>query len=365
MDTILLLASESAPVWNPIVDEFNATHKHRIAVQYLPAFSALQHSLRSSKFDFCLNIDNPVMFGFINDTSSFIDLSPILTELDTTRYYPTLTVVESCRPDMGDCTQSNRPGIVLQPCCFQDTRRQIYLGRIPRASQGDCPEKACRDALAVHLQPLLRILVCPGVRLLNPETLRFNPSSSLKAALDDFKNFISADLAPLISDVYLNREDLRLFYGNCAAIKGFNMPLLPMDRNYRVMPFPVTPGQSNVVYYEFFSIRSDSMNYRTAWDFIKFAISAKAQRMMALSSHTMPVMRGIAPAFLKKNEFRLFADYLENGVSIPEQTYFTFANRNILESAIDRYLRFGGSYPQLLAELENSFCCVRTQEPEP
>lgn len=361
-DTVLLLASESAPTWNPVVEEFNATRKHRIAVRYLPTYYDLHYAIHNSGFDFCLNINNPIMSGIIADTFPFIDLSSMLTELDHSLYYPNLSVVDHAGRVWGIAPNQ----IVRAFCCNQavfKTPVRNYTWDEFFELLSEIRRKAPSDMRFPFLcSHYCDFLLARGGRFLDPLTLRCKPSPSLKTALDSFKELIRAGFAPLVSDIYPNRDDLRLFYGNRAAIKMFNMPLLPVDRNYRFLPFPKEPGQHTVANYEFFSIRSDSMNYRGAWEFIKFALSAKGQRIMALSSRTVPVMRGIMPSFLRKNEFRLFSECFENAITIPENTYFCQANRDIADAATDRYLRFGGDYARWLEELGKSFLAAKRKE---
>ncbi len=355
-ETVLWLTNESAPVWTPIVNEYNAMHKNRISVHYSPVFLDLQYLLHSPCFDFCLNLCNPVMLRFVKDTSSFLDLTPMLTEIDTTRYYPALTVQDHSGRTWGIAVNQITSALCCNQLLFKTPVRKYnwdeFLELLQEIRRKNYDGKIWPFLCSHYCESLFAM----GIRLLDPDTLHFVPAPALKSALHFFKTLVDSGLTLPVSEVYPNREDLRLFYGNRIAIKEFNMPLLPVGRNYGILPLPTLPGHPNVANYEFFSIRSDSTKSRHAWDFIQFAISAKGQRMMALSSRTVPVMRGIAPAFLRKNEFRLFADYFENAVHIPEHTYFSVADRNILESAFDRCLRSSGGYTEFLTELEKSFC---------
>ena len=354
-DIVLLLANESAPVWSPVVEAFNETHKQRITIRYLTTLHDLYHAIQNSSFDFCLNNNNPVMCGIVSDTFPFIDLSSMLADLDLSLYYPNLTVV-----DHGGKVWGIAPNQIVQVLCCN---KVIFSPPVRNFSWNEFVEllhEIRRQAPSNMKFPFLcshycTFLLSHGGRVLDQQTLQFAPSESFKMALDAFCELLRNDLAPLVSDIYPSRNDLRLFHGNRAAIKMFNMPLLPIGGNYRYLPFPKGHGQQTAVNYEFFSIRSDSMNYHGAWKFIKFALSEEGQRIMALSSRTIPVMRGIMPSFLRKNEFRLFAEEIEHGTCPQENTYFLQTNRDIADAAIDRYLRFGGDYSCWLKELEKNF----------
>jgi ABC-type glycerol-3-phosphate transport system substrate-binding protein len=202
-------------------------------------------------------------------------------------------------------------------------------------------------------------LMHEGVRMIDTETggLLFS-EENFTTSLKLLKDMLGEGIAPLFSEIYYARSGQRWFENKqIAAREAFHSnlkSLMPFHPEFDILPMPAPKGIQRTVYSEFFTICTGSMYYNTAWDFIKFALSPEIQRFLVTENTMMPALRNLKPPHLSTEQFDVLSKSMEKSIVKIEEYYLPVPIRLIIETEIDRWIKFGGRIDDLLNDLEKS-----------
>jgi hypothetical protein len=162
----------------------------------------------------------------------------------------------------------------------------------------------------------------------------------------------------LFSETYYDQSGVRWFEsGQIAAREIFHSAVrhfMEFCPEFDLLPMPAAAGVGRSVFSEFFSICTSSINYSTAWDFIMFALSRPIQKFLIEANTVMPVKRHLRPPHLTSEQFNVFAEVLNNSSMRPEDYYLPVQLRLIIETGVDRWIKFNGDIEEFLLDLEKS-----------
>lgn len=356
--TTLGLSGSIAATWQPIIDFFNEKNKRIIKPHYVKNLPELIKLSQHGQIDFSLFHCNPVMNGVLGSTLSFINLKDLVKTIKINDFYPGLLMTDP---------QNRHWGIsaVLSSSIILANRR---FGHIP------CKDfswdellpyfRKCKNNYSKLLYPFMFngysiFLMNNGVTMVDRNTgkIKFD-KEKFANSLHSLKTVLDEALAPLFSDTHYDLASLQwLGDGKIAAREIFHSSLkqfMTFGPDVDLLPMPAAPGVKRTMFSEFFSICASSINYGTAWDFIKFVLSTPIQKLLIESNTVMPVRRHLRPSHLSPEQFEVFAEVLEKSCSQPEDYYLPVQLRLLIETGVDRWNKFGGDIDDFLDDLEKS-----------
>lgn len=357
--TVLGLSSSVAANWQPVIDLFNERHRRQIKPHYVDTLEELVALCQYGQVDFAMFHCNPITQGTLSNSLSFINLQELAKTLHADDYYPGLLISDP---------EQRFWGIVatLSTSAFFVNRSFAHI--------------ACQDYTWEELLPQLRklqqthrdllypfvfngyytFLMHNGARMLdpgNPSRLCFNNPQFINA-LKILQKILKEQLAPLFSETYFHQSSLRWFENRqIGAMEIFLTAVKRMkviSPEYDLFPMPAQRGVRREVYSEFFSICASSLNYATAWDFIKLTLSKQVQQLLTRHMMNMPIRRHLRPEHFTQEQFQVFAGVLENGCNPPENYYLPIQLRLLIETGVDRWMKYGGDMEEFLCDLEKS-----------
>jgi hypothetical protein len=345
-----------APAWQPIIDSFNQSSSRMIKPHYVKTLPELIELTQHGNVDFALFHVNPILQGELGNTLPFIELKEFIKTLHLNDFYPALQIID---PD-------GRHWGIAANLTLSVIFSNRSFGRLP------CADLTWQELLP-HLRQLKNanpellypfefnsystFLLNQGVKMVDPETgeLMFT-EKSFADSLELLKNILKEGVAPLYSETYYNQAGRYWFENGQVAAKEdwWTSIKIPLHQKLDVLPMPVQKGVARSGHSEFFSICSGSMYYSIAWDFIKFVLSPAIQQFLIEASAVMPIRRHLLPPYLSTEQFEVFAQALEQCTAKLEDYYLPVQLRLIIETGIDRWVRFGGPLSEFLCDIEKN-----------
>lgn len=343
-----------APAWQPIIDRFNQSSSRMIKPHYVKTLPDLIGLAQHGNVDFALFHTNPISQGELGSTLPFIELKEFIKTLRLNDFYPALQIIDPDGRHWGIAASLTLSAI------FSNRR----FGRLP------CADLTWQELLP-HLRQLKKanpkllhsfefngystFLLNEGVKMVDPETGEISLAcENFADSLQLLKNIMGEGIAPLYSETYHDQSSRRWFEDGQVAAKEDWTTSAPLHLEFDVLPMPAHKGIARAVYSEFFSICSGSMYYNTSWDFIKFVLSPEGQQLVTEGNTVFPVRRHLRPPYLTPEQFEVFAQVLERCTVKLEDYYLPVQLRLIIETGIDRWVKFGGSVKELLYDLEKN-----------
>jgi hypothetical protein len=359
MVTTLGLSCSVAANWQPVIDRFNEKSRRMIKPHYVETLEELVDLCQHEKVDFALFHCNPISNGALNNTLAFINLQELAKTLRTESFYPGLLLHDPQRRCWGIAALMSTSSVFVNrnlghiPCSDYTWEELIPYLR-------DIKKKNSDMLYPLGLNGYSTFLMHNGVSMLdqsNPEKLCLN-NNEFAEALVLLKGMLDEGIAPLFSETYYDLSSLRWFESGQIAAREIFLSAVKRFKgffpDYDLLPMPAKRGEKREVYSEFFSICASSINYGTAWDFIKFTLSRPVQEFLVKNITNMPVRRHLAPEYLTQEQFAVFDKVLENSCSRLEDYYLPTQIRLIIETGVDRWIKFGGKLEDFLIDLERS-----------
>ena len=347
-----------APVWQTVIERFNESSSRPVRPHYTKNLSELTELAQRGEVDFTLFQVNPISQGLLGTTLPFVELKEFIKTIDTKKFYPPFRIVDPDGRNWGISA-------ALSSIVIFGNRR---LASLP-----------CGDFTWPDLLPYLReiknsrtdllypfafngystFLMHEGVKMVDPDTGRLSLSvENFSGALQLLKDILEEGIAPLYSETYHDRSGLRWFEnGEIASREAFHSTVknfMALYPEFDLVPMPVAKGVKRSIYSEFFSICAGSIYYNTAWDFIKFVLSPEIQRFLITENTMMPVLRGLRPPHISQEQFDVFSETLNESAAPLEEYFLPVPVRLIIETEIDRWIRFGGRIDEMLHNAEKS-----------
>ena len=347
-----------APVWQTVIERFNENASRPVRPHYAKNLSELTELVRHGGVDFALFHVNPISQGVLETTLPFVELKEFIKTIDAKKFYPPFRIVDPDGRNWGISAALSSVVIFgnrkLAPLPCEDFTWPDFLPYL----------REIKNSRTGLLYPFAfngysTFLMHEGVKMVDPDTGRLALSGeNFAGALQLLKDILEEGIAPLYSETYHDRSGLRWFENRQIAsreafhshIKDF-MTFYP---DFDLLPIPVRKGVKRSIYSEFFSICAGSIYYNTAWDFIKFVLSPAIQQYLSTENTMMPVLRGLRPPHLSQEQFEVFSDTLDESVPPPEEYFLPVPVRLIIETEIDRWIRFGGCIDEILRDAEKS-----------
>lgn len=344
--------------WEPVVAQFNQTHREKISIRYAQTLKELVSFALNAEADFILFHTHPVISEAIPDTQAFVSMTSLCASLDRELYYPSAFLQDPAGRLWGIAPNIVIPALFYNPRYAAPPEKNLSwnefwsgLDTIAR----NHPELA----YVFSFDGYMHFLFNSGVRFVHPKTgkVEFDPASFEKPLLF-LKQITGKRLAPLVSESFYGGYGRSMFFEEKIAIcQRAHSTGRIFQQNLPACvphPYPFAENSMTSAASEFFSICMHSLNYETAWKFIEFALSPDIQRKMLHAGHSIPSLRNLRPEGMDEKCFELFVDYINRTGSRPEDYLFPLGARLILEAGIDRWLRFGGNMREMLADLEKS-----------
>lgn len=366
--TTLGLSGSIAATWQPIIDRFNENNHRIIKPHYVETLPELIELSCQGKVDFVLFHCNPILDGCLGSTLPFIDLKEFIKTMKLGDFYSAMLIVDP----------GNRFWGIAADLAISVILSNRRFGKLP-----------CEDFTWGELLPYLRkikkdnptllyplglngysiFLMQNGVNMVDSVTgeLNFSPDK-FTDSLYLLKSIINENIAPLFSETYYDHASMRWFENNqVAACEIFPSVIKHFGEfcpEFDLLPMPAAPGAVRSVFSEFFSICASSINYSTAWDFIMFALSRPIQKLLIENNTVMPVRRHLAPPHMTPEQFDVFSNVLDNSSMRPEDYYLPVPLRLMIETGVDRWIKFNGDIKEFLFDLEKS-CRLRLKNLKP
>ncbi len=357
--TVLGLSSSVSANWQPVIDLFNERHRRQIRPHYVDTLEELVALCQYGQVDFALFHCNPITQGTLSNSLSFINLQELAKTLNADDYYPGLLISDPEQRSWGIVASMSTSAFFVNrsfahiPC--QDYTWEELLPQLRKM------QLAHRDLLYPFVfNGYYTFLMHNGARMLdtdNPSRLCLNNPQFIHA-LKFLQAILNDHLAPLFSETYLHQSSFRWFENKqIGAMEIFLTAVKRMrviSPDYDLFPMPAHRCVKREVYSEFFSICASSLNYATAWDFIRLTLSEQVQQLLIRNMMNMPIRRHLRPEHFTPEQFDVFAGVLENGCNPPENYYLPIQLRLLIETGVDRWMKYGGDLEDFLGDLERS-----------
>jgi len=352
-DCVLIICSYCLDKWLPVIEAYNRGSRSAVVPFPVDGPEACVAAAQEGKGDFVLFPSNPFFFGTPENSLPWVNLGQLAAEIDRSAFYPSAFLTDpegrfwGIAPALNVMVLAGHPDLI-------DLRGEAWSwpSLAPRLEEAKrkCPELE----YAFVLDGYVTFLFDNGIDMVDTATgrLRFDPDS-FADPLHYLKDKIERQLTPCFSDIYLHHWDRdRLFRSRRAAAGQFFLARLPLRDRVFAVPSPGFPSARHCVLSEVFSICCGSLNYDGAWDFIRYTLSPDVQRI--LSRSMMPVRRRLCPDWLSEEFFPAFESTTARAVSRPEDYFFPFQARLMLQSGLDMWFRHGGELRPMLKDLERS-----------
>jgi len=345
-------------IWEPVVSLFNQTHREKVSIRYAQTLEELASFAINAEADFILFHTNPVLSEVIPDTQAFVSMTALCSSIERERYYPSAFLNDPFGRLWGIAPTIIIPTLFYNPRYAELPEKNLSWDEFFH-SLDDVARNHPELKYVFFFDGYMNYLFNCGVKMVNPKTkkVEFNIVSFEKPLLD-LKRITGKNRAPLVSESFYAGYGRSMFLEEKIAVcqRSYSngrtfQQILPSCVPH---PFPSAANCMPSTAAEFFSICMHSLNYETAWMFIKFSLSPEIQQKIPHAGHSMPSLRDLRPEGMDAGRFKLFEEYIGRTGSKPEDYLFPLGARLILEAGIDRWLRFGGNMREMLCDLEKS-----------
>ncbi|MBN1446207.1 MAG: extracellular solute-binding protein [Candidatus Omnitrophica bacterium] len=362
--TFAVPVTSEISLWNSLASAFNSSQPHVPVIMHQITEKEIFLPAAENEMPDMAVFSHPLVTNYPYFNSlDWLDLSPFLNTVNQKDYYPNAFIRDGENRAWGASPYLTTSMIVLNKKVFRECGEDIPgdswtwedLFDVSVRLKQKMARKGIRWALV--LMGYMNYFFHKGVSFRDAKTEQYivNTPDMKEAFVFLKRTIVEEKTVPMWSEIRGKHNSLDIVENGLSAMfEEYSYYKEQKNRGFEIgiAPIPVSAGGIRTVSMSPICISSASLNIDDCWEFLKFILSEEGQKIVASSTNSLPARKSVIPEGLSPERLRVQQRAAAEGEIIYRRWPDIFAVRGIIESAFEKWLRFGGNLDELLNETE-------------